>query len=253
MPLLSSWFWLLLALIPLVFLERWIHRHLQGIWLLLLRDADLALVLYSVLMLPGVLLHEGSHWVTATLLGVRTGRFSVMPARMPDGTLRLGYVETEPVDFVREALIGAAPLLFGATAIVLAGYSRLGVGPVGEALGRGDLLGMGRALRAMVDLPDFWLWLYLIFTISNSMLPSASDRRSWWRLFIVLGVIVAGLFYLGFGSALVATLAEPLDSAARALAAAFAITVGLNLCLVPILWLIEAGLARATGMKVQYE
>lgn len=253
MPLLSSWFWLLLALAPLVFVERWIHRHLQGLWLLLLRDVDLALVLYSVLMLPGVLLHEGSHWVVATLLGVRTGRFSIIPARMPDGALRLGYVETEPVDFVREAVIGAAPLLFGAAAIVTVGYSRLGVGPVGAALAQGDLLGMARALRAMVDLPDFWLWLYLIFTISNAMLPSASDRRGWWRLLAVLGVVIAGLFYLGFGSVVIETLAGPLDTATRALAAAFAITVGLDLCLMPVLWLLERLISRLTGFKVEYE
>jgi hypothetical protein len=243
--------YLLLALLALVFMERWIHRHLQGIWLLLLRDADMALLLYSILMLPGVLLHEGSHWVMATLLGVRTGRFSVVPARLPDGTLRLGYVETEPVDFLRESLIGAAPLLFGAAAIIFVGYSRLGVGPVGEALARGDLLGMTGALRAMVGLPDFWLWLYLIFTISNSMLPSASDRRGWWRLLILLGVIFAGLYYLGFGSVLFEALARPLEAATRALAAAFAITVGLDLALVPGLWLVEAGLSRLTGMKVQ--
>jgi hypothetical protein len=144
-------------------------------------------------------------------------------------------------------------LLFGAAAIVFVGYSRLGVGPVGDALTGGDLVGMVAALRAMVSLPDFWLWLYLIFTISNSMLPSASDRRGWWRLLIVLGVVFAGLYYLGFGSALFEALAAPLEAAARALAAAFAITVGLNLILMPIIWLLEAVLSRVTGMKVQYE
>jgi hypothetical protein len=248
-----SWAYLILALVPLVLLERWMHKHLQGLWLLLLRDADLALVLYSLLMLPGVLLHEGSHWVMATVLGVRAGRFSVIPARMPDGTLRLGYVETEPADFVRESLIGAAPLLFGAAAIVFVGYSRLGVGPVGEALGRGDLLGMGQAMRAMVDLPDFWLWLYLIFTISNSMLPSASDRRGWWRLLAVLGVVTALLYYAGLGTVVADALAGPLDAGVRALAAAFAITVGLDLCLVPVLWLVERLISRLTGLKVEYE
>ncbi|MEP7358411.1 MAG: hypothetical protein ABI847_14285, partial [Anaerolineales bacterium] len=87
MAILSAWFWLLLTLLPLVFLERWVHRHLQGIWLLLFRDPDLALIMYSLLMLPGVILHEGSHWLAATMLGVRAGRFSVVPERLPDGTL----------------------------------------------------------------------------------------------------------------------------------------------------------------------
>jgi hypothetical protein len=250
---LASWLWLLVALGPLILLERWIHRHLQGVWLLVLRDPDLALILYSLMMLPGVILHEGSHWIMATVLGVRAGRFSVVPQRMPDGTLRLGYVETESTDFIREALIGAAPLLFGATAIIFIGYSRLGVGPAGEALARGDLLGMFQTLGAMVGVADFWLWLYLIFAVANSMLPSASDRRGWWRLLLVLAVVSALLYYVGFGTVLLQAFTGPVDAGVQALAAAFTITVGLNLVLVPVVWLLERGISRVTGLKVEYE
>ena len=253
MVLLSAWLWLVISFLPLVFLERWIHRHLQGIWLLVVRDPDLALILYSLLMLPGVLVHEGSHYLAATLLGVRAGRFSVVPERLPDGTLRLGYVETEHVDPLREALIGAAPLLAGAATIIFVGYTRLGVAPVGEALGRGDLVGVLQAGRAMTGLPNFWLWLYLIFTVSNSMLPSASDRRAWWPVLGTLIVFTALLFAFGLGPVLVQTLANPLDTATRALAAAFSITVGLNLVLAPAVWLLELGLIRVTGLKVEYQ
>jgi hypothetical protein len=252
MPLLSAWLWLILALVPLIFLERWIHQHLQGIWLLVVRDPDLALILYSLLMLPGVVVHEASHWVAATLLGVRAGRFSVVPERLPDGTLRLGYVETEHVDPVREAIIGAAPLLAGAAVIIFVGYTRLGVELMAEALVRGDLLGMGQALSAMTGRPNFWLWLYLIFTVSNSMLPSASDRRAWWPVLGTLLVFTMALFALGLGPVLLQTLGNPLDTGTRALAAAFTITVGLNAVFVPIIWLLEAGLIRLTGMKVEY-
>jgi hypothetical protein len=253
MPLLSSWLWLIAAFVPLLFLERWIHRHVQGIWLLVVRDADLALILYSLLMLPGVLVHEASHWVVATVLGVRAGRVSVVPARLPDGTLRLGYVETEHVDPLREALIGAAPLVAGAAAIIFVGYSRLGVQPFGEALARGDLLGIFQAAQSMTGLPNFWLWLYLIFTISNSMLPSASDRRAWWPVLATLAVFTAVLVAFGLGPALLQTLGDPFDTATRALAAAFSITVGLNLVLAAPIWLLELSLIRLTGLKVEYQ
>jgi hypothetical protein len=252
MSFLASWLWLLLILPPLVVLERWVHRHLQGIWLLIFRDPDLALVVYSLVMLPGVLLHEGSHWLAATVLGVRTGRFSVIPERMEDGTLRLGYVETDKVDPVREALIGAAPLLSGAAAIIFVGYARLGVGPVGEALARGDLLGMAQGFRAMSEVADFWLWLYVVFTVSNSMLPSASDRRAWLPVLAMILLLSGALVYAGFGSVLVETLAGPLDAALRALALAFTITVGLNLFFAPLIWVVERAIMRLTGMKVEY-
>jgi hypothetical protein len=250
--LLTAWAWLLLALVPLVFLERWIHRHLQGIWLLLFRDADMALVMYSLLMLPGVLLHEASHWLAATLLGVRAGRFSVIPERLPDGTLRLGYVETEKADFVREALIGAAPLIVGSLAIIFVGYQRLGMGPAGEALARGDILSMAASVRAMTGLPDFWLWLYFIFTVSNSMLPSASDRRAWLPVTVVVAMIVALLFWAGFGGLMVERLGGALEIGTRALASAFTITLGLNLFFAPFILVAERLLMRITGLKVQY-
>jgi hypothetical protein len=222
------------------------------LWLLIFRDADLALVVYSLSMLPGVLLHEGSHWAAATLLGVRAGHFSVIPERMEDGTLRLGYVETQKVDFFREALIGAAPLIVGSAAIIFVSYVWLGVRPVGEALVRGDLLGIALGLQAMTHAADFWLWLYFIFTVSNSMLPSASDRRAWWPVLIVIAVLTLFLFYAGLGSVLIATLWPAVEAAARALASAFTLTVGLNLFFAPLIWLAERGVMRVTGLKVEY-
>jgi len=252
MPLLASWLWLFLSLLPLVFLERWIHRHLRGLWLLIFRHEEIALVVYALIMLPGVIVHEGSHWLAATFLGVRTGRFSLIPERTPDGTLRLGYVETEKVDLVREALIGAAPLLAGAAAIIFVGYSRLGVGLVGDALARGDLLGMLVGIQTMTRAADFWFWLYLIFSVSNSMLPSASDRRAWLPLAVGLALLLGVLVYAGFGALLREALLGPVEAALRSLALAFTLTLALDLLLAPCLWLVEQGLMRLTGLRVEY-
>ncbi len=252
MPLLASWLWLFAALLPLVLLERWIHQHLRGIWMLVFRHEEIALVIYALIMLPGVIVHEGSHWLAATFLGVRTGRFSLIPERTPDGTLRLGYVETEKVDLVREALIGAAPLVVGAAAIIFVGYSRLGVGPVGDALARGDLLRMLVGIQAMTRAADFWFWLYLIFSVSNSMLPSASDRRAWLPLAVGLALLLGVLVYAGFGALLMQALLGPVEAALRALALAFTLTLALDLLLAPCLWLAERGLMRLTGLRVEY-
>ena len=250
--MLASWFWLLLAFGPLLLLERWLHRHLQGVLILLFRSSEITLVVYSLVLLPGVFLHEASHWLMATFLGVRAMGFSLIPTAMPDGTLRLGYVETERMDFLREALVGAAPLLAGAGAVIWIGYTRLNVTPVGEALALGDLLALGAALQAVFNAPNAWLWLYLAFAVSNSMLPSASDRRAWPVLLVVIVVIGAVLFYAGLGPTLVNALALPLDNALRALAVVFSITVALDLALAPFIWVIEIGLTRVTGWKVEY-
>lgn len=244
--------WLLLVLPPLLILERWIHRHLQGVILLAVRRPDVATVIYSLLFLPGVIVHEASHWLMAKALFVRTGRFSVWPSRQRDGTLRLGFVETAKVDFLREALIGAAPLIAGVAAVSFVAYDRLGAGPVGAALAAGDLFGALGGLAAMTRTRDSWLWVYLIFTVSNAMMPSGSDRRAWPWVAVAVTVPVGVLAYAGFGNELQHVMAAPLDNLMRALAAAFTITVGLNLCIAPLIYLTELGVMRLTGLRVEY-
>lgn len=251
-PTFVSWLWLLAVFVPLVLLERWIHRHLQGLWLLIFRDPDIAAVLYSVIMLPGVLIHELSHWLMATLLGARTGRFSVLPERLPDGTLRLGFVETEKTDLVREAIIGAAPLIAGTGVILLVSFIVLDVGPVGEALARGDLGAALDSLLAIFGQPDAWLWIYVLFTVSNSMLPSASDRRAWLPLLVFVAALIGVLLYAGLSQLVLEVVSGPIEAAIQALAASFTVTVVLDLGVVPLLWLIEQAISRATGMKVEY-
>jgi hypothetical protein len=250
--LLASWFWLLAALVILVALERWIHRHVQGLWLLLTRSPDLALILYSLLFLPGILVHELSHWLVATVLLVRAPRVSVWPQRQPDGTVRLGYVETERVDFVREAMIGAAPLIAGCAAILWIGRYRLALGPVGPALAAGDLGGVLLALAAAAGSTDVFIWLYLVFAVSNAMMPSASDRRAWPLLLLALAALGALTYWAGFGPLLARQLAGPATAGLQIVASAFTLTIGIDLAAVGVVWALESGLSRLTGLKVQY-
>ncbi len=161
MPTLFPILALAAVLVSLVLTERWINRHLQGIWLLIFRDPDVAMITYSLTMLPGVVLHEASHWVVATVLGVRTGRFSVFPERTTDGHLRLGFVETERTDIVREALIGAAPLLVGAAMLGWVGSALLGLAPVGAAFVSGDMATAVSGLPAVTRSVTSQRWVFM--------------------------------------------------------------------------------------------
>jgi hypothetical protein len=252
MSLLAPLLWLLLSLFPLMALERWIHRHAQGVGLLITRHPDLALILYSLVFLPGIFIHEVSHWLMATLLLVRAPRISIWPQRQPDGTLRLGYVETERVDFFREALIGAAPLAAGSAAILLIGYNRLAVGPIGAALAGGDLGGALRGLAGTLGAPDVIIWVYLLFSISNAMMPSASDRRAW--LWLVLALAAAGflIYWAGLLPLVAEWLAGPLAGGLTTLASAFTLTIVIDLAAVAVIWALESLLSRATRLRVEY-
>jgi hypothetical protein len=126
------------------------------------------------------------------------------------------------------------------------------VGAAGEALARGDLLSVGQTVRAVFQTRDAWLWLYLLFAVSNSMLPSASDRRAWPAVLALAAVLGGVLAFVGFGPAVAQALAGPLDNATRALAIAFSITVGLDVCFIPFLAVMEWLLGRLTGRRVTY-
>src|SRR4030042_6496478 len=86
--------WLVILIWPLLVLQRGLHREIQSVFLLLTRRVDLSLALFSLLFLPGVFLHEASHYIMAQILDVQTGRFSIIPRAVGNGRLQLGYVGT---------------------------------------------------------------------------------------------------------------------------------------------------------------
>ncbi|NTW44018.1 MAG: hypothetical protein HGB14_06190, partial [Anaerolineaceae bacterium] len=69
--------------------------------------------MFSLLLLPGVLIHEVSHLISAIILRVKVLKFSIVPRSLKNGQLRMGYVETKRTDFIRDSIIGIAPLIAG--------------------------------------------------------------------------------------------------------------------------------------------
>ncbi|MCX7855543.1 MAG: hypothetical protein N2556_06175 [Anaerolineae bacterium] len=239
--------WFAAALVVLLRLERWIHQHLQGVALLTVGDREVAIWLYALPLLPGVILHELSHALAARLVGVRVGRVSVLPVRQGD-RIQLGFVPVERTGPVRTALIGLAPLLVGCLALVLIGHLGLGLGPVGTALARADWAGAWTHLKSVTHARDAGVWIYLAFAVSNTMLPSRSDMRAWPVLALFFAVVVGLVFLLDLGPAL----AVPLSATLRWLAAACTLTVLIDLPFSLIILLLERTLSRLKGVRVEY-
>ena len=144
---------------PLVYLQRFLQREIQSIFLLITRQPQISMALFSILFLPGVFLHEASHFIMARLLGVKTGRFSLVPKKLGDGRLQLGFVETASTDFFRDALIGAAPLVAGGIFVAYLGVSRLELNTLWASLSQGQADEFRLALSVVLNQPDFWLVL----------------------------------------------------------------------------------------------
>ena len=249
--LLSSFLWFLITLLLLVLVQRWVHRHLHGIAYLIAGQADMALMLYALPLLPGVALHELSHATMAALLGVKTANLTLIPQRQPDGHVRLGSVQVERVDVVRSSLIGLAPLLAGSIAIVLIVRFAFDVNTLGEAVQRGDIAGLLSSLGGLLRAPDAWLWLYLLFSIANAMMPSPSDRETWLPVILFSLLLLSLAVAFGLNSA-IEGVGAIVDQIMRWLAAAFTITLIVDAPFVVIIFLIEATSSRALGRRVEY-
>jgi hypothetical protein len=242
--------WLICSLAPLLILQSRLHREIQAIFFLITRRLDIAITLFAILFFPGVLLHEGSHFLMARLLRVQTGRFSLIPRPLGDGKLQLGYVETVQADWLREALVGMAPLISGGLFVAYAGLPQLKNISSIQALLAGKLQIFLESFRGLMAQPDLLLWFYLILVVSSTMLPSESDRRAWLPLGLILLCLFGISLVAGAGPWLYQNLAAPMNQVFRSLSLVFGISAATHLLLLPFIWAIRRLLARLLGLEV---
>jgi hypothetical protein len=244
--------WLTATLVPLFFMKRWINQHVQGLGLLLAGDNEAAIFLYFVLLLPGIIIHELSHWLAAKLLGVRTGEVSLWPSKGRGKQMRMGSVSVARTDPFRASLIGVAPLISGSLAVLIIGQLILGLGDLGEVLLNGEWEPFWGSILAHLQTPDFWLWLYLIFAISNAMLPSETDREPWKPVLLFMG-LTAILFYLtGWVSQVPEVVAAASWTGLSYLAYVFSLTVVVDAIFIAAIAVLEVLVSRLTGKRVAY-
>ena len=233
----------------LVWLQRWLHRELQAIFLLITHDAGISIIIFSILFLPGVMIHELSHFLSARLLRVKTGKFSIIPKVLPNGKVQLGYVEVATSDIFRDSLIGAAPLIAGLAAVLLIALFIFDL-PV---LGIGNLApsGLLPMVHAVLLAQDAWLWIYLLFTISTTMMPSESDRHAWAPLLLVFAGILGLAFLVDGGSWLQNNLGRPALVVSNIGIFLFGLCNFLHILLSIPLFLVRIGISKLTGYQVR--
>lgn len=223
-PILPTLLTFTLCVILLYWLQRWITQHVQGIGLLLFNKADYGMTLLWLVLLPGILLHEGSHWITARLLGLKTGKFRFTPSTVK-GQIVLGSVEVQRSNAFKDSLVGLAPFLAGTLALLILGYAVFDVGALGRAWEDNAWQRMFDLLAGTLRVNDAVLWLYLVFAISNAMMPSPSDRESWRLVLIYVGAVFLLLLVFGWLPAFSDEFVQQLDAGLRMLTWAFGLAL----------------------------
>jgi hypothetical protein len=205
---------------------------------------------FQFIFLPGVFLHEASHFVMAKILRVPTGRFSILPKSLPDGRLQMGYVETAKADIVRDSLIGAAPLIIGTIFIAYVSIYQLEMRVLWEVFrdGKFNLFWMG--LRALPNVQDFYLWFYLTFVVSSTMMPSESDRHAWLELVISVSILFSITLLIGAGPWMLDNIAPVISNFLSSVAVIFGLSSVVHILLVLPTALVHKLLARVTGVDI---
>jgi hypothetical protein len=165
----------------------------------------------------------------------------------------MGAVVLDKPEFVRGLLIGLAPLVLGSVAVAWIGHHFFDVGKVIAAAEASDAGGMVRAVVDAFVVNDAWIWLYLVFAISNAMLPSESDREAVWPMLAFVALVLAIAVLAGWGPAVVSRLAKPVETALGLLLLAFSITVFVDVVFLAIIWSLKTSTALLTRRRLGRE
>ena len=250
---LAPWITVAIVIWPLVYVEKWIHRHMQGVGLLVTNNEQAAMLIYYLIMLPGVALHEFSQFILAKLLRVKVKKFRLWPEEHKRGQIRLGLVEIDKkTDTVRATMVGMIPIVMGTLVIALIGTLLFDFEVLNAALASGDLPSISAGLREFMSVPDFWLWIYLIFSIANAMLPEDHDEINWWMLGGVVVAIFAFLWILDLSILIQAGLEGPVARLGQWLSLALVFSLVLDLLVMLVLSILEPILTRLLERELEY-
>lgn len=255
LDLLKPWLTFVIILLPLLHLERWIHRHLYGVGWLLTQDKERATILYYLILLPGVFLHEFTQWLVAGALKLKLGKIRVWPRPQADGTLRLDFVRlSRSTGRVGRAVFEFAPIAAAVGVVLFISRNIFNVGGLSIALSTGELPIIQTEIGRLLGTPDFWLWLYLLFAVGNAMLPATpAEEQDWLVRAVVFVGMTALLITAAFLGESVQAILEPiLHRSLDTLATAFGTILVLDILVVLALTITERLLEQLTGRRANY-
>jgi len=213
-------------------------RQVYRFLMLCLRRPRMVAFVFALLLFPGVLVHELSHWFCAKILLVSTQGISLRPQLTEGGSIRLGYVTIADGGFLRNAVIGFAPLGVGTLLVSWIAFNRLKLGAIVDG---SIAIGSVESLDALMDavaVPHAGAWLYILLTVATAMLPSPSDRKAW----IPAGLLLLCLFILVwtlFGNPSSSNWLGLMYEGVNSISVAFLLVGGLQCILAITLWSIR--------------
>ncbi|OGG03883.1 hypothetical protein A2W14_05420 [Candidatus Gottesmanbacteria bacterium RBG_16_37_8] len=221
---------LLIFLLTIIFLiSKQIVNHTFSVIQKLFKNKKTAVWILALLFLPGTVIHELSHLVTALILRVNTGPISIFPKIIGDsphaGTVpfrvKVGHIMVANTDSIRLTIIGVAPMVVGLVIIFILGNTFFGDSP------RSGTVPFTAAIRGV--------FIYFLFITSTSMFASRQDLKSLLITLPVVILIVAALYLSGIKITVEGNILEKIDGILSKLNRSLILTAGVNYVVLIIL------------------
>ena len=127
------------------------------------------------------------------------------------------------------------------------------LGAVVDTMRSGALTDVQAGITQLSNAPLFWLWIYVAFTVSNTMYPHIpKDLRGWRVIGSVVGVISMLLLLVGVGSEIFSNLAPAIISIINNLISIFTLIIIINVGVTAILGVVEWAVERVTGHSATF-
>lgn len=246
--------WIVLAVVAFILArtQYWIKQHVFGIGLLWTNNKEIAAWIYVLVLLPGVLLRELSRWIVAGMLGQRITFIFPKPEIDDDGIVRTNFLDFRTLNPVYISILAATPAVVGFALMLAISYGALNLPELLSLLGNVDATVLREAFGRLLSRADLPLWIYLLFAIANTMLPTVRELRSTWFLWLIFGGFVLFLLILGMYNAILLLLAGPVATAVYTLATVYGSVAIVNFVMLLVISAVEAIVSRLTNRKVEY-
>ncbi len=234
-------------------LERWLHQHIFKVGWLLTKNLRTTTVLYYTFFLPGVVVNQLVYWMAAGILNVRAERAIAWPESQSIAELDLSFIKlSRNTGPIKIAIISLVPLLAGLGLIWLIATNVLDLSGVIALIQRGADPGL--IVSMLINTPDIWIWVYLMFTIANTMFPDREALRGWRPILIGGAVVIVLLYVFGVAQTMfLNNLATPITDGLNILTLIFTIVIAIDLLVTGVLGGMESIIERITKNSATFQ
>ena len=193
-------------------------RYTQVVFRVLLRivrSRTIAITIMTIVLFPGTVLHELSHLFTAEILGVHTGKLTLVPESIEEDDIQSGSVAIAHSDPFRRTAIGIAPFVNGV--IVLTALSWWLTQTIA---------GLWLIMSIQVTIAIIF---YLILTVTNTMFTSKEDMVGVVPVFLTITILLVTGYIAGIQIVLPVSITNTVQSIIISLTQNLGIILGINL------------------------